>query len=463
MSGHDYYERRKAYRIYVSIPLTCEIIDSRDKSFRTKSGLARDISSDGIYFEIDEAFILGSEMSVKFQLPKSNNVIHATVRVVWIEAKEKHGIFAIGAEFIRLLDKDKAEINQMVERLNINKLLKLAIEKQASDLHLLADRPPVLRVLGELESLNLPSLSSEDIPNLLYPLMTKQQIERFEQEKELDFGFQFNLENRFRVNVHQQRGYLEATLRLINTKISSFEDLNLPDVVKDLASLKDGLILIAGPTGSGKTTTIAAMVEWINQKRKAVIITLERPIEYVHPHIQSIIKQREVGVDTSSFSIALKSSLRQDPNVIVVGELDDIETIRTAVIAAEAGYLVIASFHAPNTVQALDRLVSMFPLDNRKQILSQLSHCLKGVITQLLIPRKDKQGRALATEIVVTNEAIKKIIRNDELIQMPTVLQTSGGHKMQSMFDSIKRYVEKGIIEVELANFYSEEFSRYTR
>ncbi|MDD2657948.1 MAG: ATPase, T2SS/T4P/T4SS family, partial [Candidatus Pacebacteria bacterium] len=195
--------------------------------------------------------------------------------------------------------------------------------------------------------------------------------------------------------------------RLIPTRSFSFEELKIPDVVRDLASCKEGLILVAGPTGSGKSTTIAAMVDMINNQRRAVIITLERPIEYVHERVQCIIKQREVGVDTKSFSTALQTSLRQDPNVIVIGELDDIETVRTALIAAEAGYLVIASFHAPDTLNGIDRLVGLFPVESRKQMLAQFANCLRGMITQLLIPTIDGKERVLATEVIVANDAVK--------------------------------------------------------
>jgi twitching motility protein PilT len=347
-------------------------------------------------------------------------------------------------------------------------LLEFTIKKGASDLHLLADLPPVIRVQGELETVDIGKLSSEDIPTLIYSFMNKQQIRRFEQTKELDFGLQYDIQNRFRVNLHMQRGFMEATFRLITTRIFSFEELNIPEAVKDLARLKEGLVLIAGPTGSGKSTTMAAMVELINEERKVVVITLERPIEYVFINKKSIIKQREIGVDTSSFSVALQSSLRQDPNVIVVGELEDTETVKTALIAAEAGYLVIASFHAPNTIHAIDRLVNVFPPENRKQVLSQVSNCLKGIVTQLLVPTVDRKTRVLATEILITNDAVKRVIRNDDLIQIPTIIQTGSAYKMLSMSESIRRYVEQGVVDREMALFFSQEtetgmYSRETK
>lgn len=459
MLGKEGIERRRKTRVFVRIPIVCTLVDPETKIIRNKTALSGDISSEGIYFEIDEILALKTEIDIRFQLPHSNNVITATIKVMRIEAVKNN--FAIGAVFTRISDKDKAEIEQLVERLNINKLLSLTIQKGASDLHLLAEQPPVMRINGELQILESQKIHVDEIPQLVFSLMNKEQIRLFEREKEMDFGIQYDIQSRFRVNVHQQRGFVEATFRLIESKTFSFEELRIPDVVKDLARQKDGLVLITGPTGSGKTTTIAAMVDLINQERKAVVITLERPIEYVHQNVKSIIKQREVGVDTNSFSVALKYSLRQDPNVIVIGEMDDIETIKTAMIAAEAGYLVIATFHAPDTIQAIDRLVSVFPPENRRQVIAQLSNCLRGIIAQLLLPRKDRKGRVLASEVLIATDAVKRILRKDELFQLPTNIQTGANFKMQAMSDSIRKYLEEGIIDVETAMFYSQEFSKY--
>ncbi|MFH1413222.1 MAG: PilT/PilU family type 4a pilus ATPase [Candidatus Omnitrophota bacterium] len=462
MLTFDNNERRKSFRVPCSMPVTCKVFDRRGSYFKTKVAEAKNISCEGIYLEIDENLPLDTEIEISFNLPQVKDVINAVAKIVRTEISNTKGQFGIGLMFSRLSSENGVQIKQMLERLNINKLLGCIIEKGGSDLHLLAERHPFVRVSGEVQPLDWPKLSSQDIDNLLFSLMTREQISRFETDKELDFAVQYDMLNRFRINVHKQKGFTEAALRLINTNISSFKELNLPEVIEDLASLKTGLIIVAGPTGSGKTTTIAAMVQFISEKRKSVIITLERPIEYVYKGGKSIVKQREVGIDTRSFSAALKSTLRQDPNVIVVGELDDIETIKTAIIAAEAGYLVIASFHAPNTIQALDRLVGVFPGDNRKQVLSQLSHCLKGIITQLLIPLKDKSGRILVAEVLVVTEAAKRIIRNDELIQIPNVIQTGTQYKMRTMSDSINRCIEQDIIDLVTAEFYSDEFNKYT-
>jgi twitching motility protein PilT len=455
--------KRKDYRVYNPIPLTCEIANAQNNSIVTKTVMAKDISRSGIYFEMDETPPLRIPIKVSFKLPKSDSTIKATVKVARIESTEYENIYGIGGIFESIEEKDRQEIEKFAEHFSLNRLLELTIGRGASDLHLLADHPPVLRIHGKIETESGLKFSSDEIEKLLYSIMSRSQIRKFEQEKELDFGIQYDSINRFRINVHQQKGFTEATLRLINTRVPSIEDLNLPEAVKDLSRLKDGLVLITGPTGSGKTTTIAAMVNLINKERQAVIITLERPIEYIYLDDKSIIKQREIGVDTSSFSVALKSSLRQDPNVIVIGELDDIETIRTAMVAAEAGYLVIASFHAPSTLQALDRLAGMFSAEHRKAILSQLANCTRGIISQLLLPRKNQEGRVLACEIVIVNDAIKRIMRNDEISQLPNIIQTGGSYKMQLMADAIKKYLWQDIIDEDTANFYTSESGRYGR
>ncbi len=461
MLEHSLVDRRRNFRAYVNIPLEYEILSSSGQALKKKNGLIKNISAEGvgigINLEIDEALPLNTELKVSFKLPRKDNLVNATVKIVWVTAASKPRTFFIGGTtFTNLSEADRKDILDLVERLNINKLLRLAIQQNASDLHLVVDTPPILRINGELQMTDLPPLYADEIINLVYSIMDDSQIYKFEVEKELDFGIQFDPINRFRVNLHQQRGFLEVALRLISAKHFSFEELRIPEVTKELARQKDGLILVVGPTGSGKTTTMAAMVELINNERKAVIITLERPIEYVHTNLKSIIKQREIGLDTESFSRAIKSSLRQDPNVIVVGELEDMETVKTALIAAEAGYLVIASFHAPSSVQAIDRLASIFPVESRRQILAQVANCIRGMIFQLLIPRKDKTERVLASEVMIGNEAIKSVIRKDDLIQIPTIIQTNALYKMQTMVESIKKYLDEGIIDQDTAAIYAE-------
>jgi twitching motility protein PilT len=441
-------QRRKMSRVFLKIPITCEIIDPINNSYRIKNVISRDINTEGILFRSDEIFPLKCQMNITFQLPVKKNIISTPIKIIRVEVDEEGNNFYIGAVFTQLNEKDKIDISQLLDRVNINKILELAIKKKASDLHLTTGSPPIIRVFGELEVLNLPALDASDITLMIYSLMGKQHIKEFELTKDADFGIQYDLENRFRVNVHQQRGFLEATFRWINANISSLEDLKLPEVVKDFTRIKDGLVLIIGPAGSGKTTTMAAMVERINQERNAVIIILERAIEYVHSNVKSIIKQREVGVDTNSFAAAIKSCLRQDPNVIVVGELGDVETIKTVLYASVAGYMVIASCPAPNIIQAIEMLANTFPAENRKQFLSQMATCLKGVICQTLLPLKEKKGRILATEVLVTNEAVRTVIRNDEIVQISEIIQTGATYKMHSMAHSMHNLYQQGLTDV---------------
>jgi twitching motility protein PilT len=452
-------EKRASYRTFINIPFSIEVSDPIDKTTNIKTLIIRDISENGICFKSDELFPISAEYKVKFQLPDNDNIINATIKVVRVEVLGLDE-FDFGACFSFISEIDRGTIKRSIERVNIRNLLAIVIKKNASDLHLLVNQSPIIRVNGELESLTTEQpFTPEEIKQLLYSLMNKQQIRAFERDKELDFGMQYDIKSRFRVNLHQQRGFLEATFRLINTREFSYEELNIPDVVKDLTRQREGLILITGPTGSGKSTTMSAMVDLINHERKAVIVTLERPIEYVHANIKSIIKQREIGIDTNSFASALKSTLRQDPNIIVVGELDDIDTISTAFIAAEAGYLVIASFHAPSAIQAIDRLANTFPTEHRKKILNQLSVCLNAVIVQLLMPKTNKKGRVLACEVLIVNEAVKRNIRKDELIQISSIIQTSRSIKMQSMTESIKRAYENGSIDGTTLEYYTKEAS----
>lgn len=456
-------EKREVTRIHSRIPLKYEKSDPVSKVMQHKDTVTKDISSQGLFFEAEEIFPLGSELKMQFFLPGLNKDITVTAKVARIEDVESGKKFGIGVIFSQIEAGDRQEIVNRIEQMDIRKLLEIARQRNASDLHLTCDYPPILRINGELEFLEMEKLNSEYIKRLLYSIMTDDLIARFEKEKELDFGFSSSPTSRFRINVHQQRGNVEGTLRSISSRIPSINELGLPLVIEDLARIKNGIIIVAGPTGSGKTTTLASMINLINHERKGVIVCLERPIEYLHRNIKSIIKQREIGIDTLSFSAALKSSLRQDPNIILVGEIDDPETVKTAIIAAEAGYLVLTSIHAPNTTQAIDRLTSALPLEYKKQILSKLSRCMRGIVTQILLPKKDGNGRVAAVEVVIANDAVKRIIRDDDMTQLANIIQMSGAYKMQSMADSIRRLYEQGLITQETAETFSEEFKRYIR
>ena len=336
--------------------------------------------------------------------------------------------------------------------MDISELLKEAVQRTASDLHIIANTPPVFRINGELIlSQDYPILKSEDTKKLIYGFLSDSQKVAFEEKKELDFSINIPKVTRFRVNVHMQRGNVEAALRVVPLVIPAIEELNLPEIVKTLINKPNGIIIITGPTGMGKTTTLAALVDRINEENKYLIITVEDPIEYIHTNKQGVIKQREVGSDTLSFANALKYTLRQDPDVISVGEMRDLETISTALTAAETGHLVLTTLHTPDAPQTIDRIIDVFPPHQQQQIKIQLSGCLQAIISQVLLPRADKEGRILATEILVATSAIRALIRDQRTEQIPSSIQTGAQFGMQSMDKSLKELYQKGLITYETA------------
>ncbi len=338
---------------------------------------------------------------------------------------------------------------------NIVDLLLLCMEKGASDLHLTANMPPVLRVHGTLMVVeDFPPIKRDELRRMIYGCLTDSQKQKFEKELELDFSLHFPNTDRFRINVHMQRGSVEAAFRRVSSKIPDWESLGLPPVVKELARKPNGLILVTGPTGVGKSTTLAAMVNLINEEFKKLIITVEDPIEYLYKHKNSIVKQREVHQDTLSFASALRHVLRQDPDVIVVGEMRDLETISTAITAAETGHLVLATLHTVDAAQTVERIIDVFPPHQQQQIRLQLADCLQAVLSQQLFKRKDGTGRVLAMEILVCTPAIRNVIREMRIEQIPNLIQTGAQYGMQTMDKSIQQLYARGLIDYEDAVTY---------
>jgi twitching motility protein PilT len=332
---------------------------------------------------------------------------------------------------------------------DLRELLQASIDRKASDIHLTENSPPVLRIDGKLILSEGNPLKKEDLKGIIYGMLSDTQKEKFEQEKELDFSLGLEGMERFRVNVHIQRGSIEAAFRRIPLYVPDINQLGLPDIILELARKPNGLVLITGPTGSGKTTTLAAMIDTINQERACMITLIEDPIEYVHKNKKSVIKQREVFADTHSFSEALKRCLRQDPDVIVVGEMRDLETISTALTAAETGHLVLATLHTPDAAQTVERIIDAFPSHQQQQVRLQLSASLQGVSSQTLIPRADGDGRVLASEILIATPAVRNLIREQAIEQIPTAIQTGIQHGMHTMDSCLKDLYEEGIITLE--------------
>jgi twitching motility protein PilT len=334
----------------------------------------------------------------------------------------------------------------------MHQLLKAMIEKGASDLHITTGSPPQLRIDGKLHPLKMPPLSPQETKQLCYSVLTDAQKHRFEETNELDLSFSVQKLSRFRGNVFVQRGNVAGAFRAIPFKILTFEELGLPPVIPVLAKKPRGLILVTGPTGSGKSTTLASIIDRINQDRNEHIVTIEDPIEYLHPHKGCIVNQREIGSDTGSFQAALKYILRQDPDVVLIGELRDLETIEAALTVAETGHLAFATLHTNSAVQTINRIVDVFPPYQQSQIRQQLSFVLEAVVCQTLLPRANGPGRALALEVMVPNAAIRALMRDDKIHQIYSSMQMGQGKSgMQTMNQSLAALVGKRAIDLELA------------
>jgi len=335
--------------------------------------------------------------------------------------------------------------------MEIRELLITCIEKKASDLHLTENEPPILRIDGKIMRLKAPSLNRDDLKKMVYSVLTNTQKEIFERDLELDFSLALPGMDRFRVNVHLQKASVEAAFRRVPLTIPRIEDLGLPPVVLDLARKPNGLVLVTGPTGMGKTTTLAAIIDLINNERECLVISIEDPIEFIFNNKKAIIKQREVYADTHSFAEALKHVLRQDPNVIVVGEMRDLETISTTLTAAETGHLVLATLHTPDAPQTIERIIDVFPPHQQQQIKLQLADCLQGVISQLLLPHASGSGRVLAAEVMVATPGIRNLIREQEIEQIPTLMQTGSQYGMKTMDKALKELYNQGLITLDVA------------
>lgn len=336
-------------------------------------------------------------------------------------------------------------------QVNLHQLLKAMLEQGATDLHVTMNSPPMLRLDGRLVPLRTPPFSADDSRTLCYSILSDKQKHRFEENLELDLSFGVKGLARFRANLYMQKGAVAGAFRLIPYEIRTFETLGLPEIVRDLARKPRGLVLVTGPTGSGKSTTLAAMLDMINKTRREHIITLEDPIEYIHNHQKCLVNQREIGADSDSFSNALKSILRQDPDVVLIGEMRDPETISAALTVAETGHLTFGTLHTNSALQTINRIIDVFPPHQQSQVRAQLSFVLEGVLCQALLPKKGG-GRALSLEVMVPTPAIRNLMREDKVHQIYSQMQVGQGeHGMQTFNQSLAELVLNGTIERDIA------------
>ena len=335
-------------------------------------------------------------------------------------------------------------------------LLRMAIEQKASDLHIKAGSPPGLRMRGDLLPMeDMPPLTGDDTERLINSIMSDENKEEFREEGDMDFAYSFSDLHRFRVNVYMQRDTMASVLRAIPVHVPAIDDLGLPEVLKEISLRKRGLVLVTGPTGSGKSTTLAAMVDYINSNRKCNIVTMEDPIEFIHRDNASYVSQRSVGRDTKTFNTALTHVLRQDPDVILVGEMRDLNTIETAITAAETGHLVMATLHTKSATETVNRVMDVFPPHQQPQVRAQLSVTLEAVVCQALVPTRDGIGRVCVMEIMLRTAAMANLIRENKSHQLSNVIQTNSAMGMQTLDQALNEQIEKGLVTYDVAAAYA--------
>lgn len=449
----NYNEKRKAPRKKIHLQVYVWETDGQRKvgpiEIKTK-----DVSVNGMAFLCRKGYGVGTVLYAEIFLPMNKRPMVCSLNVVSVELLLKSDEYIIGASFIGMSSADRVLLATYIDKLDLYVLLDSALAGGASDLHLTVGRPPMARRDGKILTMAADVIEPGQVEAMLYPLLSLDKIKEFERDKELDFAFSPTVSTRFRVNLHYQKGFVEATLRNIPSTVKNFTELGLPeDHLQYLCKQEHGLILIAGTTGSGKTTTLSSMVDYINQNYNKVIVTVEDPIEYIiHAHT-SIVKQRELGTDTRSYQEALKHVLRQDPDVICVGELISAESFMAAMQAAETGRMVISTIHAPDTVSAIERAINFFEPEYILSICNQLSSCLNAVLYQALIPAK-AGGRVVATELLINNSAIKNMIKENRYKQLGTALETGKNFGMYTFRNSIKALLKQDLIDEEEAKKY---------
>jgi twitching motility protein PilT len=439
--------RRTSRRVPLKFPVWFRSQTHPDKLL---VGLSQNISTSGMVLLTDDLVEVSTGVKLFFDdMPGDRQNRRLTGTITRTEIDAETGRYLLGVKFINVTADDRTHIIVALQETDIVGLLRLAAKKGASDLHLSAHHPPIIRVAGQLAPLRKQVFAGPDLRDMIYTLLEERHREAFERDLELNFSLSVTPLLRFRVNVHMQRGNVEAAFRRIEPAVRTSTELHLPEVVQHLAECHNGLVLVTGPTGAGKTTTVAAMVEHINATRAAIVITLENPVEYVYTYKRSVIKQREIGTDTHSYAVALREAMRQDPDVIVIGEIRDDETMKAALDAAETGHLVFATFPAANCVQSILRACHFFPRMRQQEVQVQLANCLRGIVSLRLVPRLDSTEVIPATEVLIGTDGIANLIRTGSVEQIPSAIQTGGRYGMHSLGHSLDRLHKAGHIHAD--------------
>lgn len=442
MSG----EKRSSERKKIGVTLTFTLGAAGKPSHASYSTITTDISDAGMSFELNDQLPLGTEIEALVQAPGRVKPIACILVVVRVESDLSMKCFRTGATYKSIDAKDRAFLASAISKINLRALLDEMIRVGASDMHLIVGLPPVLRKNGELCPLEQLAVEDGQVKAMFFPLINESRRRFFEKKLELDFAFSLSANERFRINLHWQREHMEAAVRNVSAMFKNFEELRLPSAsLEAFCRARSGLVLIAGRAGSGKSTTLSSMIEFINTNYSKVIISIEDPIEFLFANKKGIVKQREVGRDTLSYAAALKASLRQNPDVIVVSELLDHESLLTAISAAETGHLVLATVHAGNTVQAIEKVIGSFPADSVGGISKRLASCLKGVLFQVLLPGLSGKT-VLATELLLNTPAVSNLIALGDFNQLAGVIETGHSKGMHSLASSMRDLVAEGII-----------------
>jgi twitching motility protein PilT len=458
MSASDNLERRESTRKNIYVPIVCHEIVSGSPTSPNVQTVVHDLSEIGLSFKSKVIYSINTLLQAEIYLPTQKLPITPMIKVERVDSvvSAEQDQYMIGSVFSALTPEEKNAILECLENIDLYKILDHAKKIEASDVHLTVGQPAVFRTRGKLSYMESNPIQDGQVRAMLYPILNNTQIKNFETNKELNFAFSPSLDSRYRVNLHVQKGFLEAALRNIPVNALTFKQLGLPEPqLQRFCQEKAGLVLISGKTGSGKTTTLTTMIDYVNRNLQKVLVTVEDPIEYIHKSDKSIIKQREIGSDTKSYGEALKHTLRQDPDIVVVSELLDGESVLSALRAAETGHLVISTIHAPDTAQTIERILNFFPPEHANGICQQLSSVLLGILFQMLIP--DKKGELVAaSELLISNSAIRTSIREGRFSQIGFTIQTGSNLGMYTLETSLTRLKENDIIDDNVI----QEFTR---